>query len=213
VGQLVLPQQSRGSIATIVAQDLANKTPFKADDIYSDYAATEQVEHNKITVHQWITRWPKCRLMSELPSTRVEWSPALSAPAPNGARRRPIDGYRQILTRPLFFKSREPYVPPPPPPPAPIAASPASGCRSRYLARGNHDEGRYQKGLFLRHAGTGGTWTSEGDEFMGWKVTAIDRTGTRREQRGHSLDLQLYVAWAAGFGMVGTIFLRATGAT
>jgi general secretion pathway protein L len=54
--QLVLPAQALGAIDTIVAQDLANKTPFKAEDIYSDYIAAEQVEDNKITVRQWITQ-------------------------------------------------------------------------------------------------------------------------------------------------------------
>jgi len=53
--QLVLPAQALGAIDTIVAQDLANKTPFRADDIYFDYIATEQVDANKITVRQWIT--------------------------------------------------------------------------------------------------------------------------------------------------------------
>ena len=41
-------------------------------------------------------------------------------------------------------------------------------------------------------AGTGGAWTSEGDEFMGWKVAAIDRTGMRLKQKGRSIDLRLY---------------------
>jgi general secretion pathway protein L len=54
--QLVLPAQALGALETIVAQDLANKTPFKAEDIYSDYAVGEQVDDKKITVHQWITR-------------------------------------------------------------------------------------------------------------------------------------------------------------
>jgi general secretion pathway protein L len=54
--QLVLPAQALGAIDVIVAQDLANKTPFKTADIYSDYITSEKLEDNKITVHQWITR-------------------------------------------------------------------------------------------------------------------------------------------------------------
>ncbi|HTO68098.1 MAG TPA: PilN domain-containing protein [Bradyrhizobium sp.] len=53
--ELVLPAQALGAIDTIVAQDLANKTPFKAEDIYSDYVATEQVD-GKLAIRQWIAR-------------------------------------------------------------------------------------------------------------------------------------------------------------
>jgi general secretion pathway protein L len=56
VRQLVLPAQALGAIDAIVAQDLANKTPFKVEDIYSDYAATEQLDGDRVTICQWITR-------------------------------------------------------------------------------------------------------------------------------------------------------------
>jgi general secretion pathway protein L len=54
--QLVLPAEAIDSIEVIVAQDLAKKTPFKSEDIYSDHVALERADSNKITVWQWITR-------------------------------------------------------------------------------------------------------------------------------------------------------------
>src|ERR1700681_1951216 len=54
--QLVLPAEAIDSIEVIVAQDIAKKTPFKSEDIYSGHVALERADSNKITVWQWITR-------------------------------------------------------------------------------------------------------------------------------------------------------------
>jgi hypothetical protein len=124
---------------------------------------------------------------------KIAWSSGLSAPAANGAGRQPIDAYRQILARPLFFKSREPYVPPPPPPPlAPITSPPPVAVDPGIALGGIMMKNTVKRVYVFSKSGAAGAWTSEGDEFMGWKVTAIDRTGTRLEQKGRSIDLQLY---------------------
>jgi general secretion pathway protein L len=54
--QLLLPAEAGDAIDAIAAQDLAKKTPFKADDIYSDHMASEPAADGKIAVWQWITR-------------------------------------------------------------------------------------------------------------------------------------------------------------
>lgn len=54
--QLLLPVEARDAIEAIVVQDLANKTPFKAADIYCDYVAGEAGESGKIAVWQWVIR-------------------------------------------------------------------------------------------------------------------------------------------------------------
>jgi general secretion pathway protein L len=54
--QLVLPAEAGGVIDDIVAQDLARKTPFKADDVYCDHVASEIAGGEKIEVRQWIIR-------------------------------------------------------------------------------------------------------------------------------------------------------------
>ncbi|MBR1241925.1 PilN domain-containing protein [Bradyrhizobium sp. AUGA SZCCT0274] len=54
--QLLLPAEAGDAIDAIVAQDLAKKTPFKAEDIYSDHVARESAADGKIEIQQWITR-------------------------------------------------------------------------------------------------------------------------------------------------------------
>ena len=49
-----------------------------------------------------------------------------------------------------------------------------------------------KKAYVFSRAGTNGIWTSEGDEFMGWQVRSINRGGVKLEQKGRSIDLQLY---------------------
>src|SRR5258708_30664347 len=82
---------------------------------------------------------------------KVNWSPGLPSTVGNISSRKPIEGYGQILVRPVFFKTREPYVAPPPPPsPAFIAMPPAHGRRSRSYFRGHHDQERCQEGLCVQ---------------------------------------------------------------
>jgi general secretion pathway protein L len=54
--ELLLPSEAIGAIDPIVAQDLAKRTPFKSEDIYSDHVALEGGDRNRIRVRQWITR-------------------------------------------------------------------------------------------------------------------------------------------------------------
>ncbi|CCE00694.1 hypothetical protein BRAS3809_3630002 [Bradyrhizobium sp. STM 3809] len=52
---IVLPAEARGAIDAIVPQDLLRRTPFKAEDIYSDHAAGATVD-GRVAVRQWVTR-------------------------------------------------------------------------------------------------------------------------------------------------------------
>jgi general secretion pathway protein L len=54
--QIRLPAETIDAIDAIVAQDLAKKTPFAPDDIYSDHIALEHSGGNRITVQQWVVR-------------------------------------------------------------------------------------------------------------------------------------------------------------
>jgi general secretion pathway protein L len=53
---LLLPLQARDAVDRIVRQDLATKTPFKADDIYHDHLISERPDGERIEVWQWIVR-------------------------------------------------------------------------------------------------------------------------------------------------------------
>jgi hypothetical protein len=48
------------------------------------------------------------------------------------------------------------------------------------------------KAYVFSRTGAGGTWTAEGDEFMGWKVKSINGTGASLAQQGRSTELRLY---------------------
>jgi general secretion pathway protein L len=52
---IVLPAEARGALETIVPQDLMRRTPFKAEDIYSDFVAGTATD-GRIAVRQWVTR-------------------------------------------------------------------------------------------------------------------------------------------------------------
>lgn len=49
-----------------------------------------------------------------------------------------------------------------------------------------------RKAFVFSRGGSGGAWIAEGDDFMGWQIRSIDRTSAKLEQKGRSLDLQLY---------------------
>ncbi|MBU6462906.1 MAG: hypothetical protein KGR71_09800 [Proteobacteria bacterium] len=53
--QILLPVEAEGSIDAIVAQDLSRKTPFRAEDIYYDYAI-ESVRGKVMDIRQSIVR-------------------------------------------------------------------------------------------------------------------------------------------------------------
>lgn len=52
--QLFLPAEASGVIDDVIAQDLAKKTPFKVENIYCDYVASEIAGGERIEVRQWI---------------------------------------------------------------------------------------------------------------------------------------------------------------
>lgn len=53
--QLLLPAEAADAIDAVVAQDLAKKTPFKPEDIYSDHLVLDRAD-GKVAVWQWIAR-------------------------------------------------------------------------------------------------------------------------------------------------------------
>ena len=67
-------------------------------------------------------------------AAKPEWRPeppgsTMGAPGP-----KPLTVYGGILAQPIFFKSRQPFVPPPPAPP-PMAKAPAPAQRRRRSIR------------------------------------------------------------------------------
>ena len=49
-----------------------------------------------------------------------------------------------------------------------------------------------RKAYVFSRAKAGGAWIGEGDDFMGWQIRSINKTNAQLEQKGRSIDLQLY---------------------
>lgn len=146
-------------------------------------------------VNVWLLAAIAAEVMSDgsTANDKVDWNLTLSAPAANVADRKPIEAYRQILARPVFFKSREPFVPAPAPSPQALPAAPPTKVVDPGLVLGGvMIENEVRKAYVFSRAGVSGAWTSEGDEFMGWKIRSINGAGAQLEQQGRSIDLQLY---------------------
>ena len=121
------------------------------------------------------------------------WNPQLSSNLEKVATAKPIDAYRQILARPIFFKSREPFNPAPAPPPPVVVAMPAPVVVDPGLVLGGVMIKNGMKTAYVfNRASTSGAWANEGDEVLGWQIRSISGTGARLEQSGRSIELQLY---------------------
>jgi type II secretory pathway component PulC len=124
---------------------------------------------------------------------KVDWNANLSDSVGSAATRKPIEAYREILARPVFFKSREPFVPAPaPPPPVVVSTPPPTIVDPGLVLGGVMIKNDVRKAYVFSRAGASGAWASEGDEFMGWQIKSINGTGARLAQKGRSIDLQLY---------------------
>jgi hypothetical protein len=148
-----------------------------------------------VAINAWLLTAIAIEIVSDSSGAtdKVDWNLSLSASIGNVANRKPIETYRQILARPVFFKSREPFVlAPTPPPPVLIATPPPMVVDPGLVLGGVMIKNDVRKAYVFSRAGASGAWTSEGDEFQGWQIRSISRTGAKLEQKGRSIDLQLY---------------------
>jgi hypothetical protein len=126
---------------------------------------------------------------------KSEWRPPLSTSADDRVVQKPIEDYQLILAHPIFFKTREPFVPPPPPPPAPVKVAPAAPpavVDPGLVVGGVMAIGHLRKAYLLTKTNPAGSWVSEGDTFMGWTVKSVDGTSAKVQQQDRTLELQLY---------------------
>jgi hypothetical protein len=122
---------------------------------------------------------------------KVGWKNNLSPPVGGAISQKPIDTYVQILAKPVFFKSREPFVPAPPPP-VTKTASPPTVIDPNLVLGGVMIENNMKKAYLFSRASAGGAWLSEGEEFLGWHIRSIDGTSAKLEQKDRHIDLLLY---------------------
>jgi hypothetical protein len=120
-------------------------------------------------------------------------SPAMSDSKPPESK--PISSYPQTLARPVFFKSREPYVPPPPAPPPlpqPAATPPPTPVDPGLALGGVAIMDGTRKAYIFSKADMRAAWIAEGEIILGWTVEAIDAMTAKLQQADRSIELQLY---------------------
>ncbi len=133
---------------------------------------------------------------AQAPVAKSEWRPKGSGSTLGMPGPKPLTVYGSILAQPIFFKSRQPFVPPPPPSPltpmapapapAPVAVDPGLVLGGVIIAPD------VKKAYLFSKADSRGTWVSEGESFMGWTVQSIDAASAQLLQASRTLDLQLY---------------------
>ncbi len=125
----------------------------------------------------------------------AEWTPSLSAATESIPNPKPILAYEQTLAHPIFFKSRGPFV-------APVKAAPPAAVPAAPLAPIFVDPGLVLGGILMnggvnkaylsRKTDPNGTWVTQGESFVGWKVRSIETGRAKLEKDGHVIDLWLY---------------------
>jgi hypothetical protein len=131
---------------------------------------------------------------AQAPVAKSEWTPKSSGSGLGMPGPKPLTVYGSILAQPIFFKSRQPFVPPPPvPPPVPKAPAPAPVFIDPGLVLGGVIiTPDVKKAYLFNKTDSRGTWASEGDSFMGWTVQSIDAESAKLLQASRTLHLQLY---------------------
>ena len=114
--------------------------------------------------------------------------------APSIASSLPPKVYRETLARPVFFKSRAPFVPPPPPPPPqpPKAAAPPAPVDPGLHLAGVAITAGASRAYLVGRGHADGAWVAEGDAFMGWTVKSIDAASAKLQLGQRELNLELY---------------------
>jgi hypothetical protein len=121
----------------------------------------------------------------------------------SGSTPKPPSAYQATLNRPVFFKTRQPYVPPPPPPPpAPTppppppqiveVAPPVPPDPELTLAGVIITAGVKRAYLVPKENPGWGSWIGEGEEIQGWRVNAISDSSVALQNAGRTVQLLLY---------------------
>lgn len=123
----------------------------------------------------------------------TQWKPNLSSSDNVPPATRPINSYQLVLAHPLFFKTREPFVPPPsPPPPSRPAAPPPPVVDPGLSVAGVLISGPIRKAYLMSKSDREGTWVREGEQYGGWQVQSVTAGVAKLRRDGRSIELSLY---------------------
>jgi hypothetical protein len=125
---------------------------------------------------------------------KVEHSLKLSAQPEAGVLIKPLTTYQQILTHPLFSKTRKPFVPKPPAPPhqsKPINEL-VKFVDPDFVVGGIIIHGKIRQAFLFKKESASGVWLSVGEEFFGWKLESIGTEWVKLQNNDHAIMLELY---------------------
>ena len=110
--------------------------------------------------------------------------------------RKPLEAYDEILAHPVFFRSREPFIPAPASSPEPTDTPETPVVADPDFAVGGVviSNGLAKAFLFSRDGSMIGIWVNQGETVQGWQVKSVTKSGVVLEQTGRSIELQLYPA-------------------
>jgi hypothetical protein len=127
------------------------------------------------------------------PPASVAPSRALSEKESGLSNVKPVHAYVETLAHPVFSKARAPYVPPPPTSlAAPKTDAPPLPVDPGIAVGGVVLDGVLKKAYLFKKGGATGSWVSEGETFVGWKVESIEPGSAKLQQAGRTLELHLY---------------------
>jgi len=122
----------------------------------------------------------------------ASWVPRLARPDSTGTQARQAAAAQDILTHPVFSRSRAPFVPPPPPvPKGPAVATPVFTDPGLVLG-GVMLSGETKRAFLLRKANHLAEWAGEGDEVEGWKLQSVTAETATLQKESHVIELRLY---------------------
>jgi hypothetical protein len=124
---------------------------------------------------------------------KAVWTPKLAKLDDSVAGTKAVATSDQILSRPIFFKTREPFVPRAAPSPTAAKQSSPPVLLDPGLVLGGVMISASKKLAYLfQKSNPNGTWVKEGEHFVGWKLEFIDAGNAKLQKDGRTIELQLY---------------------
>jgi hypothetical protein len=108
---------------------------------------------------------------------RTEWKMDLLTSWERTESKRTINSYKEILARPVFYKDRQPFIPPPVATPAPAVASWVVISDPEFIFGGVIITDQTKKVYIFTKANNSGVWTKEGDEDAEIESEQLTRVG------------------------------------
>jgi hypothetical protein len=119
------------------------------------------------------------------------WTPRLPRLEDARAQTTATASYQEILSHPIFSRSRTPYVLSAPPAPKP-SAPPLVFIDPGLVLGGVMVNGAVKKAYLFQKTDKSGAWVGEGDDFVGWRVQSITADAAKLQKETHVIEVRLY---------------------